>query len=68
MEDEHGRRKWIVVVLLLLLIFGIGLIAWHSSEEHRVTVEVVGEGTADPMDSTVGDGDSIEIVLEPEAG
>lgn len=68
MEDERRRRKWIVVVLLLLLIFGIGLIAWHSSEEHRVTVEVVGEGTADPMDSIVDDGDSIEIVLKPEAG
>lgn len=68
MEDERGRRKWIAVVLLLLLIIGIGLISWHSSEEHRVTVEVVGEGTANPMDSTVDDGDSMEIVLKPDAG
>ena len=68
MEDERGRKKVAMVVVLLLLIVGIAAAVWYASESHRVTVEIEGEGTADPMEADVRHNGSLTITFTPDAG
>lgn len=68
MEDERGRRKAAIILVLLLLMAGIVAVVWYASESHRVTVEIEGEGTADPMDADVRHNGSLTITFTPEAG
>ncbi len=68
MDDERGYRKIAIVLILLLIVIAAAAAVMLHGDTHRVTVEIEGEGTADPMESDVGDGDSLEIRYAPAEG
>lgn len=63
-EDERGRRKLAVVVLVIAAV----LVAWFLSVHHDIDVEVEGEGSVDPMGATVGHLGSVEFRIVPADG
>ncbi len=63
-EDERGRRKLAVVVLVIAAV----LVAWFLSVHHDIDVEVEGEGSVDPMGATVGHLGSAEFRIVPADG
>lgn len=72
MDDERGRKKLAIIILLLLLIAAAAAAVWLSQGEDeqtwKVTVEVEGEGTADPMEAAIEDGGTLTIQLTPAEG